>query len=114
MINLETPPGFRGLHPDVPVTVYYRHLPHWRQDGATYFVTFRLDDALPQCKLDELARFAETGKRISSSTIQSGLGIVCATGHGEGRAVAGRWPWRLSLRRMAICRGLARGDPIFS
>jgi len=26
----------------------YRHnLPHWRQDGATYFVTFRLGDALP-------------------------------------------------------------------
>ena len=54
MINLETPPGFHGMNPDVPVTVYYRHLPHWRQDNATYFVTFRLDDALPQCKLDEL------------------------------------------------------------
>jgi len=54
MINLETPPGFRGLHPDVPVTVYDRHPPHWRQDGATCFVTFRLDDSLPQCKRDEL------------------------------------------------------------
>jgi putative transposase len=54
MINLETPPGFRGLHPELPVTVYHRHLPHRRQDGATYFVTFRLDDALPRCKIDEL------------------------------------------------------------
>ena len=39
--NLDAPPGFRGLHPDIPVTMYERHLPHWRQDGATYFVTFQ-------------------------------------------------------------------------
>ena len=54
MWNLPPPPGFVGLHPDKPVTVYTRHLPHWRQDGATYFVTFRLNDSLPQAKLDEL------------------------------------------------------------
>jgi putative transposase len=54
MINLETPPGFRGLHPDLPITVYHRHLPHWRQEDATYFVTFRLDDALPRRKVEEL------------------------------------------------------------
>ncbi len=52
--NREAPPGFQGLHPDIPVTFYYRHLPHWRQDGATYFVTFRLADSLPQAKLREL------------------------------------------------------------
>jgi hypothetical protein len=27
--------------------VYRRSLPHWRQDGATYFVTFRLGDSIP-------------------------------------------------------------------
>ena len=27
------------------------YLPHWRQDGATYFVTFRLADSLPQAAL---------------------------------------------------------------
>ena len=48
------PPGFRGLDPDKRITVYTRHLPHWRQPGATYFVTFRLADALPQDKLNEL------------------------------------------------------------
>ncbi len=52
--NLDPPPGFQGLDPDKPVTFYFRHLPHWRQDGATYFVTFRLADALPQSKLREL------------------------------------------------------------
>src|SRR2546421_11442007 len=54
MWTLPPPPGFQGLHPDKPLTVYQRHLPHWRQDGATYFVTFRLDDSLPQSKLAEL------------------------------------------------------------
>ncbi len=52
--NRQGPPGFQGLHPDIPVTFYHRHLPHWRQDGATYFVTFRLADSLPQGKLHEL------------------------------------------------------------
>jgi type I restriction enzyme R subunit len=28
-------------------------LPHWRQEGVTYFVTFRLADSLPQTKLRE-------------------------------------------------------------
>jgi len=50
----EPPPGFRGLQPDIPITFYTRHLPHWRQRGATYFVTFRLNDALPPARLQEL------------------------------------------------------------
>ena len=54
MWNLQPPPGFRGLHPEKPMTMYQRHLPHWRQDGATYFVTFRLHDSLPQDRLREL------------------------------------------------------------
>lgn len=54
MWNLPPPAGFRGLDPGKPVTVYIRHLPHWRQDGATYFVTFRQHDSLPQDKLHEL------------------------------------------------------------
>jgi REP element-mobilizing transposase RayT len=54
MWNLPAPPGFWGLRPDQPLKVYMRHLPHWRQEGATYFVTFRLKDSLPQVKLNEL------------------------------------------------------------
>jgi putative transposase len=55
MWNLPPPPGFQGLREDKPLEIYVRHLPHWRQEGATYFVTFRLSDSLPQVKLDELA-----------------------------------------------------------
>ncbi|MDA1229759.1 MAG: hypothetical protein O2856_03205 [Planctomycetota bacterium] len=57
MWNLAPPPGFQGLHPYKPVTSYQRHLPHLRQEGATYFVTFRLGDSLPQEKLHELNAF---------------------------------------------------------
>lgn len=56
MWNLPPPVGFQGLREDLPLTVYQRHLPHWRQPGATYFVTFRLADSLPQSKLNQLAR----------------------------------------------------------
>jgi len=54
MWNLPPPPGFQGLREDLALTVYTRHMPHWRQDGATYFVTFRLADSLPQSRLHEL------------------------------------------------------------
>ncbi len=36
------------------MTRYERHLPHWRQAGATYFATFNLADALPAAKQNEL------------------------------------------------------------
>ena len=63
MLNLPAPPNFRGLHPDLPITIYQRQLPHWRQDGATYFVTFRLADSLPQEKLQLLSRLRAEWER---------------------------------------------------
>jgi putative transposase len=63
MFNLAAPPGFRGLDEHLPVEVYQRHLPHWRRAGATYFVTFRLADALPQAKLHYLKRLREEWER---------------------------------------------------
>ncbi|MGE4488668.1 MAG: exodeoxyribonuclease VII large subunit [Kiritimatiellales bacterium] len=38
--------------PFLPVEIDNRHLPHWKQDGVTYFVTFRLADSLPEQRLD--------------------------------------------------------------
>ena len=55
MWNLAAPPGFQGLREDLPLRVYTRHMPHWRQIGATYFVTFRLGDSIPENRLRELA-----------------------------------------------------------
>lgn len=53
-INLDPPPGFRGLDPNKPIRRYIRHLPHWRQEGAYYAVTFRLADSLPREKIELL------------------------------------------------------------
>jgi len=45
---------FRGFDPYGEVR-FYDHglLPHWRQPGATYFVTFRLADAIPRSVLED-------------------------------------------------------------
>jgi len=50
------PLHFQPFDPHRPVRIYRRNLPHWRQDGATYFVTFRLADALPQHLVQQLER----------------------------------------------------------
>lgn len=53
-LHIQPPPNFQGLLLDKPIEVYTRSLPHWRQAGATYFVTFHLADALPSAKQNEL------------------------------------------------------------
>jgi adenine-specific DNA methylase/REP element-mobilizing transposase RayT len=42
---------FVPFDPESPIGRHARHLPHWRQEGVTYFVTFRLADSMPQEKL---------------------------------------------------------------
>ncbi len=42
---------FNPFDKQSPVARYGRYLPHWRQPGATYFVTFRLADSVPAEKL---------------------------------------------------------------
>jgi carbamoylphosphate synthase large subunit/REP element-mobilizing transposase RayT len=41
-------PQFRPMDPYAEIHKRRRNLPHWQQEGATYFVTFRLADAVPQ------------------------------------------------------------------
>jgi carbamoylphosphate synthase large subunit/REP element-mobilizing transposase RayT len=40
-------PMFRGFDEHAELHRTRRNLPHWEQEGATYFVTFRLADAVP-------------------------------------------------------------------
>ena len=42
---------FVAFDPRAKVDISRRNLPHWKQAGRTYFVTFRLADSLPQSKL---------------------------------------------------------------
>ena len=44
---------FQFFNPTEDVSVLSGDLPHWRQDGVPYFVTFRLSDSLPQGKIEE-------------------------------------------------------------
>ncbi len=53
-LNLPAPPDFRGLNESLPIQRYRRNLPHWRQAGASYFVTFNFTDAVPAAQQLEL------------------------------------------------------------
>ena len=44
---MSAPPSFVAFDPHQATRLYRGDLPHWRQEGATYFVTFRLGDSLP-------------------------------------------------------------------
>jgi hypothetical protein len=92
--NLDPPPGFQGLHPDKPVTMYRRHLPHLRQAGATYFVTFRLGDSLPREMLDELSSLrADWERRHPPPRSDQQLDELCrmraTTGSSAMRSISG-------------------------
>jgi REP element-mobilizing transposase RayT len=41
------------FNPYGPIDIYLENLPHWRQEGTTYFVTFRLADSLPAATLQQ-------------------------------------------------------------
>jgi len=43
--------GYGFLDPNAPIEMQRANLPHWRQDEASYFVTFRLADSLPRQRL---------------------------------------------------------------
>jgi type I restriction enzyme R subunit len=45
--------------PYAPLDITRANLPHWQQDGATYFITFRLVDSLPREKLEQWAKDRE-------------------------------------------------------
>ena len=43
----------KDFDPSKPTDKSCRKLPHWQQDGSTYFITFRLHDSIPRGKFDE-------------------------------------------------------------
>ena len=50
---------FRFYDPSDPATVTHRHLPHWGQAGATYFITWRTVDSIPKEKAQHWTRLRE-------------------------------------------------------
>lgn len=107
--KMEWQPVLQAFDEEAEVDVYERNLPHWRQNGATYFVTWRLADALPQAKLLEIklqrARWRQRSevsglpveaRRIAYSVwfsqrieelLAAGLGSCCLQGDEAGKLV---------------------------
>lgn len=52
-------PDFRPFDPRGDLHKARHRLPHWRQEGATYFVTFRLHDSMPREARDRLAELRQ-------------------------------------------------------
>ena len=71
-LEIPRPPAFRGLNPQLPIHIYSRNLPHWRQEGATYFVTFRQADSIPQGAREEMAGEVENWRNCIERATQGG------------------------------------------
>ncbi len=53
--SLEKPfVGFKPFNEGEDTRIFRINLPHWRQNGATYFLTWRLADSLPLARLKQL------------------------------------------------------------
>ena len=55
---------FHAMDPRADIQITRRNLPHWQQDGATYFVTFRLADAIPASLLKQWKEEFENWKKF--------------------------------------------------
>ena len=51
---MHTRPGYFDARAEI--SIRQNRLPHWEQDGASYFITFRLADSLPKHLQDEWRR----------------------------------------------------------
>jgi len=56
---------FNPFRPDLPVRRSHRNLPHWTQEGASYFVTFRTYDSLPRYRVERLKEMKQLWWRLS-------------------------------------------------
>ncbi|MFT4548975.1 MAG: putative transposase [Verrucomicrobiales bacterium] len=54
------------------VRIYRTDLPHWRQDGCTYFITFRLADSIPQSVVDGWKREKKSSLALHDIEMSSG------------------------------------------
>jgi len=59
---------FQPLDPFLAIEIKRRDLPHWRQEGGTYFVTFRTADSLPAKKVRMLKMQIEMLRRSRLKT----------------------------------------------
>jgi REP element-mobilizing transposase RayT len=63
------PLPFTAFDKSSPASIHTRHLPHWSQEGATYFVTFRLADSLPAGVVQDALRERDEFLRQQQHTL---------------------------------------------
>jgi REP element-mobilizing transposase RayT len=78
------PLPFTGFDKSRPAAIKSRHLPHWQQEGVTYFVTFRLADSLPKEVYEQWRHERETALRTVEQA--SSLSQPLAEAQAEGLA----------------------------
>lgn len=92
--NLTAPPGFRGLHPDLPIRVYQRHLPQAAvgRDVLCHVSTGRFDPSRTTPCTQTLAR--PLGTFSPNATPRSRLGGTRSRNHSQdGKLMwTPRWP----------------------
>jgi len=75
-LEIAAPSTFRPFDPRGEVTVYRRNLPHWRQDGATHFVTFRTNDSIPTDVANQLRVESGEWSEIIASALERNNGTL--------------------------------------
>ncbi len=53
---IRAPEGILYFNEQKALRIHTRNLPHWRQDGVTYFVTFRQADSIPRSVWEQMTR----------------------------------------------------------
>lgn len=75
--------SLRYFNPRTEITNKTRSLPHWRQPGVTYFITFRLADSLPAEKRHELEWSLTQPDQDNHPTFTPHLEELLDSGYGE-------------------------------
>ncbi len=77
---MKLPDDLQGFDPEGAFRNYERNLPHWRQPGASYFLTFRLHDSLPQAVVEEMRAEREAWRqRIARELAQHDGAMTAST-----------------------------------
>ena len=66
-------PAFRAFDKSADIQQTRRNLPHWEQEGATYFVTFRLADAVPAELAKQWREELETWRKFHPEPWDAGV-----------------------------------------
>lgn len=101
--TIRVPEGFGYFDECKALHITTRNLPHWRQEGATYFVTFRQIDSIPIAVWEQMKREASAWNERVEAVIQQ-HGVIPATLACEWEAFQ-RGQWIQAERTADECHG---------